>query len=550
MKKRIVSFFLAVVMAVGLVPIAGAAVPIGDYPYPDILKYSALDESFEEMAEDLILPDYRAYVLNAIKYHIESRYAGNTTQYRVAKNLMGAFNSVDGNLIFVFDGVSTNLKKVTNWTGTGYVSSDGSTSHLSAVCIVVRLNSKGMPEIAFASENASTFADQVRGNNKNDGEDHLTTLDGVYNMQAINHKGKYAALNIQGITTSRGIRFGVNSSYAGSSTSINFHYSYGGTTTSTSGNSTGCFTLGEDKTEYNDFINALIGFPNAYSSGVLDESRESATSPKLNYNGAFSYKWHDIVGIMILDRSNYTSGIEKMFGSDANRSAAQISADITAESQVWHEAILERMEEEEIKVSEITVRSGRDESAIEIYDDMIVNNFYYGLGTDVLSGDSDAVVSWEKNADTYDVWAAVMEGDPEPGKDVSLARLDNGTGWIDTTSNSITLSKSVMREHGGKWVKIAIAAKEKDGTAARTSCFYFLLSSVGNTKLRGDANGDGSRNTSDFTYALIHLVTGGLVNNNVAEDLDYNGDGEEKISDAIYLLIHIVTGGSVNSNLH
>ena len=39
-------------------------------------------------------------------------------------------------------------------------------------------------------------------------------------------------------------------------------------------------------------------------------------------------------------------------------------------------------------------------SAIEIYDDMIVNNFYYGLGTDVLSGDRDAVVSWEKNADT------------------------------------------------------------------------------------------------------------------------------------------------------
>ncbi len=555
MKTRLISLLLTLSIVSSMVPIlgigVGAAVPLAEYPYPNILKYSALDSSFEDMAKDLIMPDYQDYVLNAIKYHIESEYAGNSTKYRVAKNLMGAFSSVDGNLIFVFDGVSKNLNNVKKWTQTGYVRSDGTTSQLSAVCIVVRLNSKGMPEIAFASQNTSTFADQVRGNNKNDGDDHLTTLDGVYNMQAINHKGDYAALKITGITSSRGLRFGTNSSYAGSSESINFHYSYGGTTTNTSGNSTGCFTLGKNsRTEYNDFINAMIGFTNAYSSGKLDETKKTSTSPALNYEGKFKYKWHDIVGIMILDRSNYTEGIKAMYGSDNNRTASQIASAITAESQVWHDAILERMEEEDIKVSKITVSSAGTNSTVSIWDNMIVNGYYYGTGTKTIKKDSDATVTWTKNADKYDVWATVIQGDPAPGEDVSIARLDGGTGWINTTSNSITLPSSVLKNYGGKWVKVAISAKENDGTVSRMSCFYFLISSVGSTHIRGDANGDGVKNTSDFTYALIHIVTKGLVNKNVAESLDYNGDGKVSTSDATYLLIHIVTKGLVNKNLH
>ncbi len=77
-----------------------------------------------------------------------------------------------------------------------------------------------------------------------------------------------------------------------------------------------------------------------------------------------------------------------------------------------------------------------------------------------------------------------------------------------------------------------------------------IIPAEGNTHLRGDANGDGVKNTSDFTYALIHIVTNGLVNKNIAESLDYNGDGAVTTSDATYLLIHIVTNGLVNKNLH
>ncbi len=556
MKKRLLSLLLTVTMIVGVVSMletgVEAATELKDYPYANILKYSTLDSTFESLAKDYILPEYQDYVLNAIKYHIESRYAGNSDVWRVANNLMGAYGSVDGNLIFVFDGVSKNLSGVTKWEQTGYVRSNGTTSQLSAVCVVVRLNSKGMPEVAFASQNASTFADQVRGNNKNDGLDHLTTFDGVYNMMAVNHKGKknpaYAALNVQG---ANGVRFGTNSSAIDTSSDINFHYSYGGTTTSSTGNSTGCFTLGKNESEYNNFINAMTGFSNAISSGTYNIfSTSKTTSPSLNYEGKFKYKLNDIVGIMILDRSNYSKGIQKMFGSDKDRTANQIFSEITATSQVWHDAILERMNEEDIKVSKITVSSDGSTSTVSIWDTMIVNGYYYGTGEKSISKDSNATVKWTKNADSYDVWAAVIDGAPDPGNDVSIARLDEDTGWISTTKNSITLSSSILKNHGGKWVKVAISAKEDDGTISRMSCFYFLISGVDSAHIRGDANGYGVKNTSDFTYALIHSVTNGVVNKNVTESLDYNGDGKVTTADATYLLINIVTNGLVNSNLH
>lgn len=69
------------------------------------------------------------------------------------------------------------------------------------------------------------------------------------------------------------------------------------------------------------------------------------------------------------------------------------------------------------------------------------------------------------------------------------------------------------------------------------------------THIRGDANGDGVKNISDFTYVLVHIVTNGVVNK-VEESVDYNGDGAVTIADATYLLINIVTNGLVNGNLH
>lgn len=69
------------------------------------------------------------------------------------------------------------------------------------------------------------------------------------------------------------------------------------------------------------------------------------------------------------------------------------------------------------------------------------------------------------------------------------------------------------------------------------------------THIRGDANGDGVKNISDFTYVLVHIVTNGVVNK-VEESVDYNGDGAVTMADATYLLINIVTNGLVNGNLH
>ncbi len=325
------------------------------YPYPDLLDYSALDSSFNNIAKSKILPQYREYVLEAIKYHIESPNG----DYRTAKNLLSLYDSPDGNVVFFFDGCSNNLDGA-SYTSSGYIK-NGSRYNTSAVCIVVRLNNRGIPEIVYASE-ASTMADNVRNATLNGGTPPSILIDGIYNIKLFNHMG-YAAFQIETKVNS-GVRCCTyKSSYLSQGSGIDIHargrYSSSALTSSTY-SSTGCFNVGKhnsayDYSDYNEFIRAATGFAGARANG-------SKGDYPYQFPTAYGYrKLNDYAGIVIVDRSNYHDALKTIFGNDSDFgisggwSAAQIADSITENSTVWHNEIVQRIENTELFPPIVTV---------------------------------------------------------------------------------------------------------------------------------------------------------------------------------------------------
>ena len=289
------------------------------------------------------------YILNSIGYHICT--VGDdpvNAPYRVASNLLSKYTSVDGNVVFVFDGISKNLigKKDTDYTYGGYKVDNTHSSHLSAVTVVVRANSAGKPQIVFANENTGTFADYVRCQYWDTSGYYyppLSTKDGIYNLTFKNHKS-YAAYNISnpaGLRCSSAIDETVRGkrliSYVASdknegSNSIDFHFTiYGakspkgflsypgppwaGAYKYQDGYSTGCFTLGGSTSEYNNFIEKMTGLKDAYPNKKIDN--KTNVTPSIVYDSTkMKYSMNTCVGIMVLDRYKYFDTIAVMFGDD------------------------------------------------------------------------------------------------------------------------------------------------------------------------------------------------------------------------------------------
>ena len=339
-KKSFLKAILFIVLSVAVIVCASVSVIAAEHPYPQLLDYTDLDASFNKIAKDTILPKYRSYVLNAIKYHIESP----DTNYRVAKNILQKFDpDEDGNVVFFFDGCSINLDGAT-YTFSGY-KKNGNRYNTSAVCIVVRANSNGRAEIVYATSDASTMADNVRKASFNGGIDVSITKDGIYNIKTRNHHDTYAALNIM-ITTNASLRCpSSGKSYSATAGGINIHartFSTDVITTSTY-SSTGCFNVGKhksssDNADYNAFIKAVTGVSNA----------KSTTYP----NSGMS-EGH-IVGIAIVDRSNYRTALATIYGDDNatnGYSGSEIATIVTEKSMVWNKAINERIGQPEAEHS-------------------------------------------------------------------------------------------------------------------------------------------------------------------------------------------------------
>ena len=199
----LLSLFLTVLLLAGLFPVS---VQAADDPFPaeyaTLLDESVLETTFAEKTKGLFLSEELSeYAYNAIRYPIRSK----TNDYRVAKNLLQLYKSVDGNVIFFFDGCSANLKgSVPVKSGYSY-DVKKNRYNMSAVCLVVRADQEGRPYIAYATKDAATMADNVRKESLNGGTPVSITKDGIYNILAVNHQGKYGALNIQ-TTAGSGVR--------------------------------------------------------------------------------------------------------------------------------------------------------------------------------------------------------------------------------------------------------------------------------------------------------------------------------------------------------
>lgn len=333
----LLSLFLTVLLLTGLFPVS---VQAADDPFPaeyaTLLDESVLETTFAEKTKGLFLSEELSeYAYNAIRYHIRSK----TNDYRVAKNLLQLYKSVDGNVIFFFDGCSANLKgSVPVKSGYSY-DVKKNRYNMSAVCLVVRADQEGRPFIAYATKDAATMADNVRKESLNGGTPVSITKDGIYNILAVNHQGKYGALNIQ-TTAGSGVRCSEKGASAlnARGSGINIHsrgYGDPNLIKNTTRSSTGCFNIGRKKNndDFNAFMYASTGLKNAYTN--------TFTKTKTSLGVAL----HSTVGITIVDRSNYIESLKVIYGDDnpsakGAKTADQIVSAITAGSVQWHNDIV------------------------------------------------------------------------------------------------------------------------------------------------------------------------------------------------------------------
>lgn len=249
------------------------------------------------------------YVNTMMKYHILSA----TDNYRVARNLQNG-----DSVLFFFDGCSDNMDSSTYSDYTRY--------HLSAYCAVVQAVN-GVPKIVYESENCSTIPDNPRNVSLNEGSAVPTVLDGVYNIISTNHLSRYASLRIADNSGSAPVmRCTSSSSYTSTSSAINIHARSNFTSAPTNGissssySSTGCFLVGLTNntwSEYNKFTKAVLGISNAiittpYSSGSWTKCTAGVDK-----------------GLVIVDRMNYKSQLQKIYGGDNNHTASALVAKLT-----------------------------------------------------------------------------------------------------------------------------------------------------------------------------------------------------------------------------
>ena len=166
--RNTLAFCLAVLLLLSL-PQSAAAYTIGD-PYRMDLKPFLQDR------------EYREYVEMMVDYHLR-------TNKDIHNALEGGFAAV-----FLFDGCSDNMNDPEL--------SDLSYYLVSGVCLVIKLNAHGEPQVIYYNEDASTIPDQPLKYGAWElpeiGEVGPATIcDGTYQLYAVHHKGEYEALHVR-----------------------------------------------------------------------------------------------------------------------------------------------------------------------------------------------------------------------------------------------------------------------------------------------------------------------------------------------------------------
>jgi len=364
--KKLLCLLLTLCMVIGMIPVVEATNE--DFRCRE-WDYSLLEETYqnlvvgkeegkEEGEKRKVREEYEDYVLAAIKYHIES----GTGDYRIEKNLLQLYKQgEDGNVVFFFEGCSSNLSGVTeyqdNYNGPSGYKKGGVVHNTSALCIVIRVDSSEKPYVAFATENASTMPDQVRqikqpyehysGHKNGVG----CIKDGIYSLKTVNYR-KHAALKLNngGDIGSIRAKFDGITNLGANADGIFIHRRGFANVSDTYGyekssDSIGCLNVGNSyhsDTTYSDFIAATTGKTSGATSTYASDGKN--------------------IGCVVVDRSCYVDQLAKIYGDDNcenGKTGKQIANSLTKLSAVWHEDIENDMQR---KILQIT--SPRDDSTV------------------------------------------------------------------------------------------------------------------------------------------------------------------------------------------
>jgi len=166
--KKLLTMLLLLCLVCSVSPVASA--------------YSAGDPWRPDLKAFLQDPQYRDYVETTVDYHLR-------TNSDIRNALEGGFAAV-----FLFDGCSDNMNNPEL--------SDLSYYRVSGVCLVVKLNDRGEPQLMYYNEDASTIPDQPLKYGAWElpeiGEVGPATIcDGTYQLYGVHHKGEYEALHVR-----------------------------------------------------------------------------------------------------------------------------------------------------------------------------------------------------------------------------------------------------------------------------------------------------------------------------------------------------------------
>lgn len=179
------------------------------------------------------------------------------------------------------------------------------------LCVVVKNNAFGMPEIVFEDNCSSTIPDRPKDTTSNKGDAVPTVQDGMYNILTVNHLGEYAALHVdqngKGVPV---VRFSAKKPDGEAdkiSTQINIHHrgnsSGDGIYATGTPNSAGCFLIGSvanDHAKFREFISDITG---------IDYSKS---------NAKFANEYAD-VGMVVVDRTLAQDYLISLYGDAGAR---------------------------------------------------------------------------------------------------------------------------------------------------------------------------------------------------------------------------------------
>ena len=443
--KKALSVILVLCMLLGVVPMGVLSFAADIPPYSDAYVSAVYSLSLADYIQDA---DRRAYAETRMKQWLLS----NMGNYRVYKNLSEPSSS--GNrrsVVFFFDGCSDNAadpKKPCNlW-------------RVSAACVVVQLDSSGLPYIAYYDGESSTIPDAPRSKKANgDKKGMPTLLDGIYNISYVNHKGNYAALNVDPHTNNV-IRLDttvITENPSGSS-DINIHAK------STTGqkaydngykwsNSTGCINVATTKDsykKYNNFMRVVTYNDTNILNGIAVTGLSNGTTVG---NKFYNYKNAD-AGVVIIDRFMYKDSLLKLYEGE------------------YCDVIVESILKNTTSLPDVSIDGVPTPSVLRYpVPTIIATN---GSSTQTFNVNQPINISWNalENAKSYTISAKVLDADPmclfdstdsESGTAISLTKLSD-------TSYQIPASYATA----GKAIKIAAVANY-EGASSNWTARYIRI---------------------------------------------------------------------------